>query len=210
MSRITSVSVSHAFSLTSVNNTVRVIQIDEATKHSVGDLANNLYGDGTSVTINVVERSVVSCEHGRSVRWTAWCGRHVDITRCVYVPKVHEFHNNANVHVHGEASVVSDNVWRAAVVHNLQLAKNLLANRRFGVDENKLERGMSIGQHGLTHLLGHDAFALLVPNLCNSAAIASPKIGENVEVLILDEVVIVLLALAITAALFAGRATGRG
>lgn len=40
--------------------------------------------------------------------------------------------------VNGEASIVADDVRRGAVVHDLELAQNLLAHRRFGVDEDEL------------------------------------------------------------------------
>lgn len=53
-------------------------------------------------------------------------------------PRVHIFHDDTDVHVDGEAPVIPHNVGRRAVIHDLQLAEDLLPDGRFRVDENEL------------------------------------------------------------------------
>jgi hypothetical protein len=61
-------------------------------------------------------------------------------------PRVHILHDNADVYVDGEAAVISDDIGRRAVIHDLQLAEDLLPDGRFRVDENELSLLLAIGR----------------------------------------------------------------
>lgn len=101
-----------------MNDPVLVIQVDKATEDRFGNLADDIDGDRTSLTVNVVQRSAVS------------------FTLREHIPKVRILHDNTDVNVHWKASIITNDIRRGTVVHDLQLAENLLADRRLGVDQN--------------------------------------------------------------------------
>lgn len=86
-----------------------IIQVDETQEDGLGDLADDANVDSACAAVDVVQR-----------------------------PEVHKLHHNANVRLLREAAIVLHNLGRPAIVHNLQLAHDLLANSRLGVDENEL------------------------------------------------------------------------
>ena len=94
---------------TTVDDTVDVVQIREALEHGESDLGDHLDVDGADLFVYAVERALV-----------------------------HELHADADVGVGEERAVEGDDVLGVAVVHDLQLAQDLLPHGRLSVNEHNL------------------------------------------------------------------------
>ena len=92
-----------------MNDTVNIIEICEAFKDSKCDLGYNLDIDRAYPLVDTVERTLV-----------------------------HKLHANADVGIGQKRAVKRDDVLRVAIMHDLQFAEDLLAHRRFRVDEDDL------------------------------------------------------------------------
>jgi hypothetical protein len=53
-------------------------------------------------------------------------------------PSIHSLHDYSHMHFYQETAIISDNIWRVAVIHDLQLSEDLLSHGRFGVHQNQL------------------------------------------------------------------------
>lgn len=86
-----------------------VVEICQALEHSQGNLPNDININGTNRLVNAIQRT-----------------------------PVHVFHANADVRVSQECAPERNDVFRVAVVHDLELAQNLLPYGRLRIDENNL------------------------------------------------------------------------
>lgn len=93
---------------------MNVVEVSESFEHGVRDSGNNLNIDGTDAFINPIKGTLV-----------------------------HELHADANIRIRQERAVEGDDVFRVTVVHDLQFAQDLFANRRLRVDEDDLARRSS-------------------------------------------------------------------
>ena len=93
-----------------MNDPVDIIQVCEALQHRQCNLRHNIYVNSPNLLVYPVERALV-----------------------------HALHANADVGIRDERAVEGDDVLRIAIVHDLQLAQDLLAHRRLRVDEDNLE-----------------------------------------------------------------------
>lgn len=92
-----------------MDDPVHIIQVQQAPQDRLGDFAYNLNRDSAVPPVYIVQRS-----------------------------RIHALHDDADVHIGGEAAIVADDVGRVAVVHDLQLAHNLFSYRWFGIDQDEL------------------------------------------------------------------------
>lgn len=99
---------------TAMNDTMNVVEVSESFEHSERDFGDDLGIDGADAFINPIKGTLV-----------------------------HELHADANVGIRQERAVERDDVSRVTVVHDLQFAQDLFANRRLRVDEDDLGRGSS-------------------------------------------------------------------
>lgn len=142
--------------LTSVNDTMSIVKICETLKDSNRDLADNIDIDGAVLAVDIVERSEDkgtdrSGERGESQSHTRRRARGRFQHRCdgdenkrvapPDSPSVHVLHADADVWVGEEGAVEGNDVIRLAVMHDLELAQDLLPHRRFSVNQDKLQGG---------------------------------------------------------------------
>lgn len=88
----------------------------------------------------------------------------------INIPAVHIFH--AHGHVVGlvhEGAIEGDDVWRIALVHDLELSHDSLPHLLFGFD--------------VYDLAGHNDVPGLMPHLADGAAIARPQLFHDLQVL---------------------------
>ena len=95
-----------------MDDTVNVVEVSESFEHGMGDLGNDLYVDWADAFVNPIKGTLI-----------------------------HELHADANIGVRQERAVERNDVFRVTVVHDLQLAQDLLTDRRLRVDEDDLASG---------------------------------------------------------------------
>ena len=90
---------------------MNVVEVSESLEHGMRDFGNDLDIDGTDSLINPIKGTLV-----------------------------HELHAVANIGIRQERAVERDDISGVTVVHNLQFAQDLFANRGLRVDEDNLAR----------------------------------------------------------------------
>ena len=100
--------------LTAVNDVVHLVEVRETFQDCQCDLADDFNVDGTDAFVDAVKRALV-----------------------------HEFYAHADVRIGQVCAVEGDDVLRVAIVHDLQLAQDLLAHGRLRVDEHNLDVEMT-------------------------------------------------------------------
>lgn len=86
---------------------VFIIKINQTLQHRFCDFTDNVDVNGAVMPVDVVQRST-NVASARVLRVI-----HVNI------PSIHEFHDNSYMDVDGKASIISNDVWRITVVHDL-------------------------------------------------------------------------------------------
>lgn len=86
---------------------VFIIKINQTLQHRFSDFTNNVDVNGALMPVDVVQRST----NVASAR----------VLRVIHanIPSIHEFHDNSYMNVDGKASIISNDVWRITVVHDL-------------------------------------------------------------------------------------------
>jgi hypothetical protein len=75
---------------------MNVVQVRQPLQHSQCDLTHNVDVDGSNLLVNPVQRTLI-----------------------------HKLHADADIGVRDECAVKRDDVWRIAVMHDLQFSQNL-------------------------------------------------------------------------------------
>ena len=114
---------------TSMQDSVMIVEICQTLQHSMSDKANGTNVHGSNLLVDGVERA-----------------------------SVHVFHADADPRLDNVTSVKVDDVRRNAIVHDAELALDLLANFLFHFQKDDLaEMSTRPGiEQGLTNLFRHD------------------------------------------------------
>lgn len=95
---------------TAMDDAMDIIQIRQAFQHGESDLTDNINVDSANLLVDTIQGALV-----------------------------HEFHAYADVGICEECPVERDDVFRMAVVHYLEFAKDLLADSGLSVDKDDLK-----------------------------------------------------------------------
>lgn len=143
--------------LTTVDDTVHIIEIGEPFKNGNSDLANHLDIDRSMLLVDTVER-----------------------------PLVHILHAYVDVRVGDKRAVEGDNMFRVAIVHDLEFSQDLFTNCRLRINEHDLtamRKLYSRLEAARTHLLCHGRLSRQVLDELDSPPIARTELPNLLEVL---------------------------
>lgn len=97
-------------------------------------------------------------------------------------PCIHIFHTHYYIpRIVEKGAIKCDNIWGAAILHNVQFANNVFPNSFFCFDMNNLERcvrgGCELGLGKQGYLPGHYDLGSGVHDLAHGATITSTKLS---------------------------------
>lgn len=92
-----------------MNDAMDIVEISQAFKDSECNLGDDFDVNRTYSLVDTIQRALVC-----------------------------EFHANTDIRVGEKGAVEGNDVFRMTVVHDLEFAKDLFANRRFGIYKNNL------------------------------------------------------------------------
>jgi hypothetical protein len=119
--------------VTSVDDAMDVIEINQALQHCVSDPGDDIDWDGPLPLVYSIQGSLV-----------------------------HELHADADVGIGYECSIERNDVLRMAIMHELKFAENLFPHSRFSIDKHDLRVGEEM-MPVFHPQWGHTFFAIFFP-----------------------------------------------